>query len=150
MPPSNRAKTDIIENAEIEALLVGAAPSQADPTLAPEHTLFDVLHAADKIDSGRWRMRCPAHQGAASSTLEVWLSGGRFRLRCDGGCSTDEILRASIHAAARRREELLCAPLPVLSPAPAPSPARPAPRAWRHKLPPRAKDLPGQGKGGVA
>jgi hypothetical protein len=135
MSANNHVVISDIQDGEIEALLESAE----DSTLAPEHTLFDVLHAADKIDCGRWRMRCPAHDGAASSTLEVSLSGGRFRLKCACGCTTDEILRAAINAAARRREELLRAPLPAATPAPAPTPADPRPRAWRHKLPPRDK-----------
>ena len=93
-----------------------------DPTLAPESMLLEVLHAADKIDAGHWRMRCPAHQGAASSTLEVSLEAGRFRLHCDCGCTTDEILHAAIAASAQRLKEA----------------SREA-AIWRPKIPPRQR-----------
>ena len=104
MTASNRVEIGAVEDAEIEALLASTDGSKEseDPTLAPEHALFDLLHAADKIESGQWRMRCPAHPGQSSGTLEVSLEAGRFRLKCICGCPTDKILQAAIDASARR------------------------------------------------
>lgn len=123
MTASNRVEIDAIDDAEIEALLAAPAPTREPDSLAlvPEDALFDLLHAADKIDSGYWRMRCPAHRGEASSTLEVSLEAGRFRLQCICGCPTDKILQAAIDASARRYAGMEA-------------------RQPRLKLPPRAPD----------
>jgi hypothetical protein len=116
-------------NNRAEYLEIGeTANISEDPTLAPESKLLEVLHAADKIDSGHWRMRCPAHQGEMSSSLEVSLEAGRFRLVCACGCTTDEILRAAVEAS----RGSFRAPASTIAQA-APRPARP----WIPKIPAR-------------
>jgi hypothetical protein len=127
MSASNRAEyLEIGETANISE----------DPTLAPESKLLEVLHAADKIDSGHWRMRCPAHQGEMSSSLEVSLEAGRFRLVCACGCTTDEILHAAVEAAAKRREEIWRGSIQASASTVAQAAPRPA-RPWIPKIPPR-------------
>ncbi|CDW96334.1 MULTISPECIES: hypothetical protein [unclassified Thiomonas] len=66
--------------------------------------LLTLLHAADKLDSGRWLMRCPAHRGALASSLEVTLEAGRYHLVCMCGCAPDQILEAARRAISRPRE----------------------------------------------
>ena len=66
--------------------------------------LLTLLHAADKLDSGQWLMRCPAHQGALASSLEVVLEAGRYRLTCMRGCTPQAILAAAISRVSPPRE----------------------------------------------
>lgn len=61
-----------------------------------EPDVLAVMHAADAIGEGQWTMRCPAHSGGSSNTLEVTLSAGRYTLRCCYGCSPDDIIRAAV------------------------------------------------------
>ncbi len=127
MSANNRAEyREVGETAQISG----------DPTLAPEGMLLEVLHAADKIDSGHWRMRCPAHHGEISSSLEVSLEAGRFHLVCACGCTTDEILRAAVAASAERREEVYRGSIQVSASTIAQAAPRPA-KTWAPKIPPR-------------
>jgi hypothetical protein len=54
-----------------------------------ERDLPDLLRAAEAIDGATVLMRCPAHGGALSSSLEVVFEAGRCRLRCIAGCTPD-------------------------------------------------------------
>lgn len=60
-----------------------------------EGNLITILRAATSIDSGAWWMRCPAHQGAWSSSLQVRWSEGRVQMHCFAGCSATGILCAA-------------------------------------------------------
>ncbi len=61
-----------------------------------ETDLLTILRAAERIDRGEWLMRCPAHRGAWSSSLELRLDAGRYTLRCMAGCSVDAVLQAAL------------------------------------------------------
>jgi hypothetical protein len=60
-----------------------------------EGNLITIPRAATSIDSGAWWMRCPAHQGAWSSSLQVRWSEGRVQMHCFAGCSATGILCAA-------------------------------------------------------
>ena len=60
-----------------------------------EGNLITILRAATSIDSGTWWMRCPAHRGAWSSSLQVRWSEGRLQMHCIAGCSAADILCAA-------------------------------------------------------
>lgn len=62
-----------------------------------ESDLLTLLRAATSIDQGCLLMRCPAHRGGLSSSLEVVWDAGRLRLRCMAGCSPEAIMRAAQH-----------------------------------------------------
>ena len=70
--------------------------SMSDATgLSPDAgEIIALMHAAEAIDSGYWIMRCPAHRGA-SSTPEVALADGRYRLHCRCGCTPQQIVQAA-------------------------------------------------------
>jgi hypothetical protein len=75
-------------------------------------SLLALMHAAEAIDSGHWLMKCPAHQGASSASLEVRLSEGRYDLRCVGGCKPDLVIAAAlalVQAKVDGREDVPCA-----------------------------------------
>ena len=61
-----------------------------------ETDVLAVLHAADVLDEGRILMRCPAHTGSVSASLEVTLNAGRYSLRCRYGCSPEKVLQAAL------------------------------------------------------
>lgn len=61
-----------------------------------EPDILAVMHAADAIHEGHWTMRCPAHQGGVSASLEVALKNGRYQLKCFYGCTPAEIIRAAL------------------------------------------------------
>ncbi len=74
--------------------------------------LLALMHAAEAIDSGHWLMKCPAHQGASSSSLEVRLSEGRYDMRCICGCKPDQVIAAALalaQAMVDGREDVSCA-----------------------------------------
>lgn len=64
--------------------------------MSPEDDIIALMHAADKVDHGRWLMRCPAHRGAMAASLEVVLVGGRYSLRCIAGCTPQAIVAAAV------------------------------------------------------
>ena len=66
--------------------------------------LLALMHAAEAIDSGHWLMQCPGHAGASSASLEVILSGGRYRLICMDGCAPGGILAAALALVQARLE----------------------------------------------
>jgi hypothetical protein len=72
---------------------------------ADEHDVLLLMRAAEKVDSGHWLMRCPAHGGRSSASLEVFLAGGRYTLHCIAGCTPDLILQSALE----RLEKLHCA-----------------------------------------
>ena len=75
-------------------------------------SLLALMHAAEAIDSGHWLMKCPAHQGASSASLEVRLSEGRYDLRCVGGCKPERVIAAALALAQAKvdgREDVPCA-----------------------------------------
>jgi hypothetical protein len=80
---------------------------------ADEHALLlALMHAAEAVDSGAWLMKCPAHGGASSASLEVRLSEGRYDLRCIGGCKPERVLAAALDLAKAKiegREDEPCA-----------------------------------------
>ena len=71
-----------------------------------EMHVLALMHAAEKVDSGRWLMKCPAHAGALSSSLEVVLEAGRYRLRCMAGCAPTNIIKAALARIEEMREEV--------------------------------------------
>ena len=76
------------------------------------HDLLPLMHAAEAIDSGHWLMKCPAHQGASSASLEVRLSEGRYDLRCVCGCKPERVIAAALALAQAKvdgREDVPCA-----------------------------------------
>jgi hypothetical protein len=75
-------------------------------------SLLALMHAAEAIDSGHWLMKCPAHQGASSASLEVRLCEGRYALRCVGGCKPERVIAAAldlVQAKVDGREDVSCA-----------------------------------------
>ena len=58
------------------------------------NVLVAVLDSIDQIDSAHIRMKCPAHAGAFTSSLEVTFLAGRLHLQCMCGCTQDQILTA--------------------------------------------------------
>ena len=60
-----------------------------------ERDLPNLRRAAEAIDSAIVLMRCPAHRGAISFSLEAVFEFGRLRLRCIAGCTPDAILAAA-------------------------------------------------------
>ena len=75
-------------------------------------SLLALMHSAEAIDSGHWLMKCPAHQGASSASLEVRLGEGRYDLRCVCGCQPDLVIAAAlalVQAKVDGREEEPCA-----------------------------------------
>lgn len=57
--------------------------------------LLDRLDAVRQVAQGRWRARCPAHQGGNRNVLSIGeTSDGTTLIRCFHGCSALEIVEA--------------------------------------------------------
>ncbi len=51
---------------------------------------------AQRVAEGRWRGKCPAHDGKSHNSLSVRsTSDGKTLLKCFAGCSTEEVLNAA-------------------------------------------------------
>ena len=46
-----------------------------------------------KLKSGRWRLRCPAHEGASDNSLSIWDTDKGIAVKCFNGCTTEAIKR---------------------------------------------------------
>ncbi|MHB1669235.1 hypothetical protein [Thiomonas sp.] len=57
--------------------------------------LASIQEGVDQIDSAHIVMKCPAHRGALTSSLEVTLAAGRLEMYCMCGCPPDRILAAA-------------------------------------------------------
>ena len=60
--------------------------------------LAAVLDNIDEIDSAHIVMKCPAHAGAFTSSLEITFVAGRLHMQCMCGCTQDRILAAVLGA----------------------------------------------------
>ena len=56
--------------------------------------LVAILDNIGQIDNAHIRMKCPAHAGAFTSSLEVTLKAGLLSMQCMCGCTQDQILTA--------------------------------------------------------
>jgi hypothetical protein len=57
--------------------------------------LLDKLEAVRCVANGRWRARCPAHNGENPGILSIAETGdGTVLLKCFHGCSAEEVTRA--------------------------------------------------------
>lgn len=51
---------------------------------------------AHQVADGRWRARCPSHDGKSSNSLSInAATDGKTLIRCWGGCPTDEVLNSA-------------------------------------------------------
>ncbi|OZB65580.1 MAG: hypothetical protein B7X31_01935 [Thiomonas sp. 13-66-29] len=55
-----------------------------------------ILGGIDQIDSAHILMKCPAHVGAFTSSLEVTLKAGLLSMQCMCGCTQDRILATAL------------------------------------------------------
>ena len=55
-----------------------------------------VLGNIDQIDSAHIVMKCPAHNGAFKSSLEITFVAGRLHMHCMCGCPEDRILAMAL------------------------------------------------------
>jgi hypothetical protein len=44
--------------------------------------------------AGRWRARCPAHEGQSATSLSFKATEDRVVLYCFGGCTTPDVVEA--------------------------------------------------------
>ena len=68
------------------------------------NVLVAVLDSIDQIDSARIVMKCPAHTGAFTSSLEVALAAGMVSLHCMCGCTQDRILATALGEQPQQRD----------------------------------------------
>ena len=47
-----------------------------------------------KQSSGRWRVRCPAHDGTSDNSLSIWDTENGIAVKCFNECTTEEIKRS--------------------------------------------------------
>ncbi|MDE2129505.1 MAG: hypothetical protein KGJ74_07550 [Betaproteobacteria bacterium] len=62
------------------------------------NVLAAILDNIDQIDNAHITMKCPAHNGAFKSSLEVTFVAGRLHMQCMCGCTQDRILAAVLGA----------------------------------------------------
>ncbi|SCC95240.1 conserved hypothetical protein [Thiomonas sp. X19] len=58
--------------------------------------LVAILDNIGQIDNACIAMKCPAHAGVFTSSLEVTLKAGRLSMHCMCGCPEDRILAAAL------------------------------------------------------
>ena len=57
--------------------------------------LLDRLDAVRQVGHGRWRARCPAHDGKNRDVLSIGeANDGTVLVKCFHGCSASDIVRA--------------------------------------------------------
>lgn len=66
--------------------------------------LASIQEGVDQIDSAHIVMKCPAHRGALTSSLEVTLVAGRLEMHCMCGCTQDKIL-AAVHGTGQKQPD---------------------------------------------
>ena len=64
------------------------------PNENSSEVLVAILDNIGRIDSAHIVMKCPAHNGAFTSSLEITFLAGRLHLQCMCGCTQDQILTA--------------------------------------------------------
>ena len=73
------------------------------------NVLVAVLDSIDQIDSAHIRMKCPAHAGAFTSSLEVTLKAGLLSMHCMCGCHEDRILAAALGEQPQQQRDAVAA-----------------------------------------
>ncbi|SCC94940.1 hypothetical protein THIX_60998 [Thiomonas sp. X19] len=56
--------------------------------------LASLLDNINAINAAHISMKCPAHRGGLTASLEVTLVAGRLHMHCMCGCTQDQILAA--------------------------------------------------------
>ena len=65
---------------------------KAGAAVAPIDLLLSKLDRVRQVAHGRWRARCPAHDGKNPSTLSIGeCSDGTVLIKCFGGCDPSSI-----------------------------------------------------------
>ena len=68
---------------------------RAAATCDPVDALLNRLDAVRQVGAGRWRARCPAHDGKNANVLSIGEGNdGTVLLKCFHGCTTAEVVGA--------------------------------------------------------
>ncbi len=71
-------------------------PARAHPTrdARPVAALLDRLEGVHEVAPGRWRAKCPAHEGHRPALAVTETTDGTVLLHCFAGCSAAEVAAA--------------------------------------------------------